>query len=208
MSNTLTSSITQNLFDNGCFEYRRRFLSAPRARVLQESLERQVAWQQEHITMFGREVAVPREVAWYGDPGVTYFYSNTEHPARGWNEPLLQLKTEVEQYTSATFNFVLLNGYRDGTRHMGWHSDDERELGAEPVIASVSIGATRRFRVRAKRKALPPGARRYSNAIDLEVGSLLVMRGASQREFEHCLTKTASAVPARMNLTFRNVLPV
>ena len=208
MSNTLTSSVTQNLFDNGCFAYHPGFLPASRAGNLLESLETRAAWQQEYIKVFGREVAVPRRVAWYGDAGVSYSYSNVDHPARGWSAALSQLKAELEQYTSAAFNFVLLNGYPDGDCSMGWHSDDERELGAEPVIASISLGATRRFRVRAKTSKHSAGRRRYSQAIDLEHGSLLVMRGASQRDFEHCLTKTAAAVSTRVNLTFRNVLPV
>ncbi|MBW2495341.1 MAG: alpha-ketoglutarate-dependent dioxygenase AlkB [Deltaproteobacteria bacterium] len=159
-----------------------------------------VEWEQHRIRIRGREVASPRLSAWYGDPEAHYSYSGLSLEPRPWLPPILELKGRVESVCSSTFNSVLLNLYRDGSDSMGWHSDDEPELGAQPVIASLSLGATRRFRLRhRRRKDLEPVA------IDLEGGSLLVMQGETQRFWRHQIPKTRRAVGPRINLTFRRI---
>jgi len=160
-----------------------------------------IDWQQEEIAIFGARRPVPRLVAWHGDPAAHYTYSGTAHSPRSWTPPLQRVRELTERLTGATFNAVLLNLYRDGRDGMGWHSDDEPELGPAPVIASVSLGATRRFCLRhRRRKALK---------LDLSLGhgSLLLMAGSTQRHWVHAVPKTSRPVGERINLTFRRVLP-
>lgn len=135
-----------------------------------------------------------------GDPDAVYRYSGTVFRPVPWIEQVSRLKRAVEAACGHRFNSVLLNHYRDGRDAMGWHSDDEPELGAQPVIASVSLGGVRRFLLREKRK----GAR--SVGLHLAHGSLLLMHGDLQRRYQHALSRTAKAVGARVNLTFRKIL--
>jgi alkylated DNA repair dioxygenase AlkB len=158
-----------------------------------------VDWKQHIIRMRGREVASPRLSAWHGDPDAHYAYSGLSLEPLPWLPIILELKAQIGAVCNAPFNSVLLNLYRDGADSMGWHSDDERELGERPVIASLSLGATRRFRLRhRRRKELEPVA------IDLESGSLLIMEGDTQRFWKHQVPKTRRAAEPRINLTFRN----
>ena len=159
-----------------------------------------IDWRDEELLIFGRRRAVPRRVAWHGDPGARYTYSGTTHEPRPWTPALSAIRAHVGQLAGHGFNAVLLNLYRDGRDGMGWHADDEPELGPEPVIASVSLGAPRRFRLRHRRR---PEAR-----VDLVLphGSLLVMAGPTQRHWVHSLPKTAVPVGPRINLTFRRVV--
>ena len=156
-------------------------------------------WRQEEIVLFGQQRRVPRLVAWYGDPGARYAYSGVDHEPLPWIPPLTELKQRVETLAGHAFNSVLLNLYRDGRDGMGWHADDEPELGRDPVIASLSLGATRRFRLRHRRR------RQDTVALDLEHGSLLMMGGATQHHWVHAVPKTARPVGERINLTFRRV---
>lgn len=165
-------------------------------------LRREVDWQQEEIVLFGVKRLVPRLVAWYGDAGAVYRYSGVEHRPLPWIAPLAELKDLAASLSGQSFNSVLLNLYRDGRDGMGWHADDEPELGPHPVIASFSLGATRRFRMRHRRH------RSQVVAIDLEHGSLLLMQGATQHHWLHALPKTARPAGERINLTFRLVRPV
>jgi len=168
-------------------------------RYFPELLER-VEWKQHIIRIHGRGIASPRLSAWYGEPGAHYRYSGLSLEPCGWLPLLLELKARVEAACDQPFNSVLLNLYRDGSDSMGWHSDDERELGERPEIASLSLGATRRFRLRHRqRKDLAPVA------IDLEDGSLLVMAGDTQRFWKHQVPKTRRACEPRINLTFRKI---
>lgn len=157
-----------------------------------------IGWRQEKIKIYGREIPQPRLSAWYGDAGAIYTYSNiTNHPLP-WTEALRTIKQRCEELSKAQFNSVLLNYYRDGQDSMGWHQDNEPELGAQPMIASVSFGAMRRFQFRhKKRKDLE------TINIDLEHGSLLLMRGTTQQFWKHQLPKTTQPIGARINLTFR-----
>ena len=158
-----------------------------------------IDWRDEELLIFGRRRAVPRRVAWYGDPGARYTYSGTTHEPRPWTPALAAIRDRVSHLAGHPFNAVLLNLYRDGRDAMGWHADDEPELGPEPVIASVSFGAGRRFRLKHRRR---PDAR-----LDLVLphGSLLVMAGPTQRHWVHALPRTEAPVGARINLTFRLV---
>ena len=163
-------------------------------------LQENTDWRRDVVRMFGREMPTPRLSAWYGDPGVCYHYSGISLTAAGWTGTLLRIKSRVEAVAGISFNSVLLNLYRDGGDSMSWHSDDESELGTNPVIASFSLGAARRFQFKHKQ-------RRELARIDLtlEHGSLLLMRGATQHYWKHCLPKTRRPTPPRVNLTFRMI---
>lgn len=171
---------------------------AMRADALFEALHGEIPWEQHRLHIFGREVASPRLSCWIGDEGRAYTYSGSLFEPRPWTPALAALREELGTRFDLHFNSVLANLYRDGSDSMGWHSDAEPELGAEPVIASLSFGAVRRFRFRSRE------TKRIVRAIDLAPGSLLVMRGATQRLYHHDLPKTARA-GARINLTFRTI---
>ena len=164
-----------------------------------EELRDQVRWREEEILIFGQPRLVPRLVAWHGDPGATYVYSGTDHQPEPWIPSLDRIRDRVHELTGTHFNAVLLNRYRDGRDGMGWHADDEPELGRNPVIASVSLGATRRFCLRHRR--------RKDLKLDLPLphGSLLCMSGATQHHWVHALPKTRVPVGERINLTLRRV---
>lgn len=159
-----------------------------------------VAWETHRIRLFGRDVDSPRLSCWIGDPGTAYVYSRTRFEPHPWPPALAGLRERLARETGVAFNSVLANRYRDGRDAMGWHSDDEPELGAQPVIASVSLGATRRFVLKHRRD---PACK---FAIDLGHGSLLVMRGDTQSSYRHALPRTARPVGERINLTFRRIL--
>jgi alkylated DNA repair dioxygenase AlkB len=154
-------------------------------------------WRQEEILIFGERRRVPRLVAWHGDPGATYTYSGTAHEPLPWTVELLAIRARVEAFSGYHYNSVLLNLYRDGRDGMGWHADDEPELGRDPVIASVSLGATRRFCLRHRRH------KDLKLDLLLPHGSLLCMSGATQHHWVHALPKTRRPVGERINLTFR-----
>ena len=164
-------------------------------------LRTRIDWQQEDIVIFGQTRRVPRRVAGHGDPGAAYTYSGTAHEPLPWTPELQRIRQRVEELTAHRFNSVLLNLYRDGRDGMGWHADDEPELGREPVIASVSLGATRRFKLRHRR------SRSAANTLDLAHGDLLLMAGQTQHAYLHAVPKTARPVGTRVNLTFRWVRP-
>jgi alkylated DNA repair dioxygenase AlkB len=164
-------------------------------------LRSRIDWQQEDIVIFGERRRVPRLVAWHGDPGTAYTYSGTAHEPLPWTPELQRVRHRAEELTGHRYNSVLLNLYRDGRDGMGWHSDDEPELGREPAIASVSFGATRRFKLRHR------CSRSAACALDLAHGDLLLMAGATQEHYVHAVPKTARPVGERVNLTFRWVSP-
>ncbi|MFO1428587.1 MAG: alpha-ketoglutarate-dependent dioxygenase AlkB [Candidatus Competibacteraceae bacterium] len=162
-----------------------------------QALHTETPWQQQVITLYGRAVASPRLSAWYGDPGAVYRYSGLRLEPLPWTAVLRRIKHRVADLATTPFNSALLNLYRDGQDSMGWHSDAEPELGRNPVIASVSLGAARRFVLRHKKRTAP------SIALELEPGSVLIMAGALQHHWRHALPKTRQAVGPRINLTFR-----
>jgi alkylated DNA repair dioxygenase AlkB len=163
-----------------------------------ELLRNDIAWEQHTITLYGRTVPIPRVTAWMAD--AAYRYSGIVNEPAPWPEALADLRERVRRELGADFNSCLANLYRDGTDSMGYHSDDEPELGPRPTIASISLGDRRRFVLR----HLVSGERW---SWDLGQGDLLVMRGKSQSEFAHAVPKTSRPVGPRMNLTFRCFRP-
>ncbi|WNH50808.1 alpha-ketoglutarate-dependent dioxygenase AlkB family protein [Stenotrophomonas oahuensis] len=181
--------------------WHRHWLASPAADALQRTLREDVPWEVHKIRMFGRQVDSPRLSCWMGDPAARYRYSGTDFVPHAWHPALLPLCAQLATFCGARFNSVLLNRYRDGDDGMGWHSDNESELGPEPVIASLSLGAGRRFTLRRRedhnRKA----------EVTLGHGDLLVMAGATQRLYQHALPKSARVMGERINLTFRWITP-
>lgn len=177
--------------------WHRHWLSRDTADILQRTLRDDVPWEVHKIRMFGRQVDSPRLSCWMGDPAARYRYSGTEFVPEPWHPALLPLRDQLGEFCGHAFNSVLLNRYRDGDDGMGWHSDNEPELGPAPVIASLSLGAARRFLLR----------RRDDHAKKAEVlldhGDLLVMGGQTQRHYQHSLPKSARPLAERLNLTFR-----
>ncbi|MES2890434.1 MAG: alpha-ketoglutarate-dependent dioxygenase AlkB [Bacteroidota bacterium] len=160
-----------------------------------------IPWKQEPIRMFGKQVMQPRLTAYYGDADKPYTYSGITMVPAPWTNALRIIKEKVEMIAGVHFNAALLNQYRDGADSMGWHRDNERSLGQNPVIASVSLGAARKFSLR-----------HYTNkklvrTLELQHGSLLLMQGATQHHWEHQLPKTAVHKGLRVNITFRVVAP-
>jgi len=176
------------------------FFAGPEAEILFRRLEKEVPWRQEAIRIFGRSVNQPRLISWFADPGAAYGYSGIRLEAAAWTPLLLEIKARVEEAAGTTFNGLLLNYYRGGQDSMGWHRDNEPELGPHPVIASVSFGAPRRFLLRRV------GQKDQKVEVSLGEGSLLLMRGESQTAWEHSVPKTAKAFGPRVNLTFRKIL--
>lgn len=179
----------------------RGWLEPPAADALMAGLLEQVPWEVHRIRIFGREVASPRLSCWIGDADAAYRYSGTRFQPRPWLPALAALRDRLASELAQPFNSVLANRYRSGADAMGWHSDDERELGPGPLIASVSLGATRRFLLCHR------GDPAQRLALDLEQGSLLLMGGQTQQYWKHALPRTARPVGERINLTFRQVLP-
>lgn len=187
------------------FEYRPDFLTVENHNSLFSALVDADFWRQEPIRMFGKWVLQPRLTAYVGDPEARYSYSGAEQQVLPWTPELLQIRQQLEHHVASilalsgvSFNAVLLNAYRTGEDGMGWHQDNERELGTNPVIASLSLGAPRRFSIRAK-----GGTARWN--LTLEPGSLLLMHGRSQVDFQHSVPKTRLPVAQRINLTFRHI---
>ena len=177
------------------------FFSASDADRLLAALLSSLLWEQHLVRVYGRMHPAPRLSAWYGDEGVRYTYSGLTLEARPWTPELQNIRSQVEAAAGASFNTVLLNQYRDGKDSMGWHSDDEGELGEQPTIASLSLGGTRRFLLKHKyRKELAPVE------LALGHGSLLIMRGQTQMYWKHQIPKTKRPVDARINLTFRRIV--
>lgn len=183
------------------FEYIPGFLDDAEAGGLLARLWRELDWSQREISLYGRRVLQPRLVAWYGDSGAVYSYSGLTLQPLPWHPALLQLRERIGSRAGHPFNAVLANAYRDGRDSMGWHSDNEKELGPRPVIASLSLGAPRRFVLRPARR--PPDAGAGSRAVTLEHGSLLVMRAGCQQRYQHALPRTRQPTALRINLTYR-----
>jgi alkylated DNA repair dioxygenase AlkB len=190
----------QRLIDDGSIlDYCPAFLSPSAADTLFQSLCNHIDWRSEAYTIYGKSVVAPRQVAWYGDEGAVYTYSGIEHLPLPWTPELLQLRQQLEQACAYSFNSVLLNRYRDGQDSMGWHADKEKELGAKPAIASLSLGQERLFKLRHNRS---------KKVIDLRLpsGSLLLMHGEFQTQWQHCVPKTKKIIDERINLTFRKII--
>jgi alkylated DNA repair dioxygenase AlkB len=173
------------------------FFDADESQQLLQDLTDNIAWEEQVAKFPWGAVKLPRLTAWYGDAGKEYSYSGMTLTPHEWTEALLDIKARVDEMAKVKFNSVLLNMYRSENDSVGWHSDDEPELGANPVIASVSFGATRPFQF--KHRDLSSNRQ----SIDLTAGSLLIMRAETQRRWQHRIPKVKSATEKRINLTFR-----
>lgn len=162
-------------------------------------LKDKVEWRQEAIKMFGKELMQPRLTALYGDPTINYKYSGICMNAIPFPSVIIQIKERVEGISESSFSHVLLNYYRNGQDSMGWHRDNEKELGLDPVIASVTFGESRIFQLRNYKD------KKHKVSVLLEHGSLLLMTGSTQHYWEHQLPKSAKKIGGRINLTFRNI---
>lgn len=179
-------------------DYHPGWLTPAEADALLQSLNSEIPWEQHHVRLFGRTLPAPRLSCWIGDPEAAYTYSAVRFEPRPWTPQLAALRDRLNAEFAAGFNSVLANRYRSGADGMGWHSDDEPELGPQPQIASLSLGAARRFLLRERGGP-------WRGELLLEHGSLLRMAGASQARTRHSLPKTARPVAERLNLTFRRI---
>jgi alkylated DNA repair dioxygenase AlkB len=168
---------------------------------LMARLMHEIAWRQETIVLWGKPYPQPRLTAWYGDPDSRYRYSGMTLEPQTWTPTLQRIRGDIQRASGQRYNSVLLNLYRDERDSVGWHSDDEPELGPTPAIASLSLGETRCFRFRHK-------TRKDQKRIALELidGSLLLMAGSTQRCWQHAIDKERRACGPRINLTFRNIV--
>jgi alkylated DNA repair dioxygenase AlkB len=179
-----------------------RWLDSDGERALSELLLRELAWEQRQIVIFGKRILQPRLIAWAG--ALPYRYSGQTLEARPWPEParavLEALCSAVGERASVGYNHVLLNRYRDGNDSMGYHADDEPELGPDPVVASLSLGEPRRFALKRHKSA------ESARTLELGRGSLLIMGGTCQRHYRHAILREPSVAGERVSLTFRRLL--
>lgn len=203
--------MTQDLFASGELElldlpdaeiyYLPRLDLGAEPNVMLKELIEQIPWRSEIINLWGKEYQQPRLAAWFGDAGASYTYSGLSLEPLPWTDLLSRLRSRVEAVAEASFNSVLLNYYRDHRDSMGMHSDDEPELGRNPVIASLSFGEQRTFVLKHRsRKELKPVS------LALASGSLLLMKGATQHNWKHGINKVSRPCGPRVNLTFRKIL--
>ena len=179
--------------------YYPNFFDKKEADTLFEQLTNDIPWQQDNIRVFGKIHPQPRLTALFGNEGKPYSYSNIKMQPHPWNLLLKKIKSNVESVIDTNFTTVLLNYYRDGKDSNGWHADNEKELGINPVIASISFGAERVFQLKHN------SDKDQKKSIILEHGSLLVMRGTTQHFWKHQIPKTSKPTDSRINLTFRSI---
>ncbi|MCG8387686.1 MAG: alpha-ketoglutarate-dependent dioxygenase AlkB [Cytophagales bacterium] len=190
----------QNVLPNdGTVHYLGMILNQDQANHYLQNLLREVPWKNDEAIIYGKHIITKRKVAWYGDKDFAYTYSNTTRFALPWTKSLFELKTKVETITQQKFNSCLLNLYHDGGEGMAWHSDDEEALGKNTTIASLSLGAERKFSFKHKRT-------KQTVSLVLENSGLLVMKDETQTHWLHSLPKTTKVMRPRVNLTFRTFL--
>jgi alkylated DNA repair dioxygenase AlkB len=201
MQYSLLTQDSNNLLPfQGEVTFHPNFFSVEEADGLFKLLQEHLAWRQEPIWMFGKQILQPRLTALYGDPKVPYGYSGIAMEALPFTEELECIKLRLQAFTQQEFTHVLCNYYRDGMDSMGWHRDNEPILGINPTIVSLTFGATRSFQLR------PYGKKEPKLSLELSHGSLLLMGGESQHFWEHQLPKTKKVSAPRINLTFRKLL--
>ena len=179
--------------------YYPQFFDKEQSDLIYTELLQDIAWQQDNITIFGKTHPQPRLTALYGNEGKPYSYSNITMQPHHWNSLLQKIKYYIEETTGYQFTTVLLNQYRDGKDSNGWHADNEKELGVNPIIASLSFGSERVFQL--KHNTINEAKK----SIVLEHGSLLLMKGSTQHFWKHQIPKTAKPIGTRINLTFRSI---
>lgn len=183
---------------DGVVNYYGPIFSITEERKIFDSLFHTINWQHDEVLMFGKRIITARKVAWYGDAGMAYSYSGSTKQPLAWSAELLELKAVAEKLAGIRFNSCLLNLYHHGGEGMGWHSDDEKSLGHNPCIASLSFGAERKFSFKHKRTE-------QSVSLILESGSLLVMKDFTQANWLHSIPKSKRITAPRINLTFRTI---
>lgn len=203
MNPDLNTPLNLLTFD-GIVEDHGPLVAPARADAWMQALLEAVPWQHDEVMMYGRRIVTARQTAWYGDAGMCYRYSGITRQPMPWLPLLVRIRAQVQARLRPAvpvhFNSCLLNRYEDGSQGMSWHADDEPELGEAPVIASLSLGATRKFVLRHRASGQKVG-------LMLEHGQLLVMRGATQRHWQHAIMKSTRVHAPRINLTFRVIMP-
>jgi alkylated DNA repair dioxygenase AlkB len=183
---------------DGTVNYYGKILSCEEANQYFGLLIQNVLWEKDEVIIFGKHITTKRKVAWYGDSEYLYTYSNTTKRALVWTKELSELKQIAEELAGIKFNSCLLNLYHNGNEGMGWHSEDEKPLGKNNTIASLSFGAERKFSFKHKQT-------KQTISLVLEHGSLLIMKDATQRNWLHSLPKCKNITEPRINLTFRTI---
>jgi len=197
-SNTDSFPVGLTKIENGEIQFFPNFFSKSESDIYLTALKDNIKWKQESMNMYGRKIDFPRLTAWYGDNDKPYSFSGITLQPHAWNVEILQIKEKIEPLAEVVFNSVLLNLYRSGNDSISWHTDAEKELGINPIIASVNFGATRKFQlkhIKSKEKI----------EIELTHGSLLIMQGELQHFWQHQVPKTSKPVNERINLTFRKI---
>jgi alkylated DNA repair dioxygenase AlkB len=191
---------SQNILPyDGEVYYEKCIWDKPNAENLLREMQQHLHWKHDELMMFGKKITTNRKVAWYGDKAFTYTYSRTTKSAIPWHPLLLPIREKTETVTNASFNACLCNFYHHGNEGMTWHSDDDKEFGLNPTIASLSFGAERTFSFRHK-------ITKEVISIILESGSVLLMKSNTQTHWVHTLPKSAKIKDPRINLTFRLVV--
>jgi alkylated DNA repair dioxygenase AlkB len=191
--------VSSLLPNDGTVNYYGKILNSKEANQNFDLLMKNIIWQNDEVIIFGKHIITKRKAAWYGDSDYLYTYSNSTKQALPWTEELSWLRQIVEELVGAKFNSCLLNLYHNGKEGMGWHSDDEKSLGKNNTIASLSLGAERKFLFKHKQT-------KQIVSLVLEHGSLLVMKEATQSNWLHSLPKSKNIIHSRINLTFRTIL--
>jgi alkylated DNA repair dioxygenase AlkB len=184
---------------DGTVNYYGKVLPSREANRYFDLLMHNILWKNDEVVIFGKHIVTKRKAAWYGDSNYLYTYSNTTKQALVWTKELCELKQMVEEYAGTTFNSCLLNLYHNGDEGMGWHSDDEESLGKNNTIASLSLGAERKFLFRHKQN-------KQIVSLVLEHGSLIIMKDVTQSNWLHSLAKSKNVTQPRINLTFRTIV--
>ncbi len=197
-ANTADDAFIKNLLPkDGVVEVHPGFFTAEESDKLFARLLSNIQWQQDSMKFYGKQINLPRLTAWYGNNLKDYSYSGIDMNARPWTDDLLFIKQRVEQQAGMEFTSVLLNLYRHGNDSVSWHRDNEKVLRVNPVIASVSFGATRTFKFR------HVDDHRLIRSVELSSGTYILMKGQTQHKWEHTIPKTSKPVDPRISLTFR-----
>jgi alkylated DNA repair dioxygenase AlkB len=192
--------LSNRLPKDGMVNYYGKVLASKEADQYFDLLMQNILWENDEVVIFGKHIVTKRKAAWYGDSDYSYTYSNTTKQALAWTKELSQLKQIVEEVAETKFNSCLLNLYHNGNEGMGWHSDDEKSLGKNNTIASLSFGAERNFSFKHKHT-------KQIVSFVLEHGSLLIMKDTTQTNWLHSLPKSKNGTQPRINLTFQTIVP-
>lgn len=184
------------IIQNGEYVFHSNFFSKSESDSLFKGLRSNILWNQESMNMYGKKIDFPRLTAWYGNNDKSYSFSGITLRPHPWTTEILSIKSKIEPFSKIMFNSVLLNLYRDGKDSISWHTDAEKELGINPIIASVNFGASRKFQLRHINT-------KETIEIELTHGSLLIMQGELQHFWQHQVPKTSKKIGERINLTFR-----